>query len=86
MRNCPQIVTCSLVLCTLEIQMLEMYYGMYSTYYITPPLGSEVVSQNKTHYYPCNIWMFNSNGINKYYKKPNDNTGQVLLPNEFNSG
>lgn len=30
--------------------------------------------------------MFNSNGINKYYKKPNSNTGQVLLPNEFNSG
>lgn len=30
--------------------------------------------------------MFNSNGINKYYKKPNDNTGQVLLPNEFNQG
>lgn len=26
-----------------------------------------------------------SNGINKYYKKPNDNTGQVV-PNKFNSG
>ena len=25
------------------------------------------------------------NGKNKYYKKPNDNSGQVMLSNEFNS-